>query len=190
MSSIMDQLKAQLQIDRNIAEDDTVNVMPDAGNVAAFAQGLVSAALPTNEALKARQRFGSENGIVTLPAGEVDDFGGNDNNRRVAARIEHDAAVARGEVEATVALRKKRQEKQAVDDDVIGQQRELDRMSNPNNAAVDLEGVTTVAPAHGAAGATADGAAMDDAAGMPGAVTKAPSKPGKAAAAPTWKPQG
>lgn len=200
--SLMAQLKSQLQIDRNIAEDETINAMPDSGNVDAFAKQIVSAAEPVNMSLKAVGRFGAENadGVVSVLSEDEDEFGGNDNNRRVAERIarERENAASVGETRQSRQARARAKAQAEGDASVIGEQREMDAELNENNARVDLEQTMKV---DAATRAVIDGSPGDQAAAsVPPEVSspvaerpqaaQEPSKPQAArpGAGEKWKP--
>lgn len=170
--SMIEQLKAQLQHDRNIADDDTINAMPDSGNVDAFARKLVSAAEPTNFSLKVRDgSFGSEpaDGVVSVVSEDEDEFGGNENNRRVAERVRGEMSN-RGKAANKVARQRAKAQSEA-DDDVIGTQREMDREANANNAAVDFSQAPSLTAAGGVLGHSEDGQVQT--AGMQGVAFQA-----------------
>lgn len=169
--SMMAQLKSQLQIERNITGDDTINVMPDSGNVDAFARKLVSAAEPVNLSLKARDgSFGAENadGVVSVvETDEDDEFNGNDNNRRVAERIAREKSDLRKEKGA--AKTRKQLAREKPDGSVIGE--DESETGNPNNDAVDLSQAPTLEATGGVLGHAEDGD-QHPAGGMPGAAFK------------------
>lgn len=168
--SMLSQLKSQLQIDRNVTGDKSVNAMPDSGNVDAFARKLVSSAEPVNMSLKDRGSFGAEpvDGVVSVLSEDEDEFSGNENNRRVAERIAKEKARLKGEAKAAKTRKELAREKP--DGSVIGE--DESETGNPNNDAVDLSQAPTLDATGGVLG-HAEGGEQHDAGGMPGVAFKA-----------------